>query len=82
MKVLKNGGRGVSLMALDPKEILRQVIVCGRQGLVITGNGNRDKPMERTMTAREIATHAGTRGRKGKLLEPKWKDVLMALPPA
>jgi topoisomerase-4 subunit A len=82
VKVLKNGGRGVTLMNLDPKETLRQVIVCGRNGLVITGNGNRDKPMERTMSAREIATYAGTRGRKGKLLEPKWKDVLMTLPPA
>ena len=82
VKTLKNGGRGVTLMSLDTKETLRQVIVCGRNGLVITGNGNRDKPMERTMSAREIATYAGTRGRKGKLLEPKWKDVLMALPPA
>jgi topoisomerase-4 subunit A len=80
VKPLKNGGRGVSLMGLDPKEKLRQAIVCGREGLVLRGIGNRDKPMERTMTIREIATYSGTRGRKGKLLEPKWKDVVMDVP--
>ena len=79
VKTLKNGGRGVTLMGLDAREKLRQAIVCGRDGLVIRGIGNRDKPMERTMTIREIGNYAGTRGRKGKLLEPKWKDVDMAL---
>ena len=79
VKALKNGGRGVSLMGLDAKEKLRQAIVCGRDGLVIRGGG-RAKPMERTMTIREISNYAGTRGRKGKLLEPKWKDVVMDLP--
>jgi topoisomerase-4 subunit A len=82
VKTLKNGGRGVTLMGLDAKERLRQVIVCGRDGLVVRGFGNRDKPMERTMTIREIGSHAGTRGRKGKLLEPKWKGVIMELPPS
>ncbi|MBA3478820.1 MAG: DNA topoisomerase IV subunit A [Lautropia sp.] len=80
VKALKNGGRGVSLMGLDAKEKLRQAIVSGRNGLVVRGSGNRDRPMERTMTPREIATYAGGRGRKGKLLEPKWKDVAMNLP--
>ena len=42
------------------------------------GKGNRDKPMERTMSLRELAGHAGTRGRKGTLLEPKRRDVVMA----
>ncbi len=80
VKSLKNGGRGVTLMALDPKETLRQAIVCGRDGLVVRGQGNQKKPMERTMTLREIGTHAGTRGRKGKLLEPKWRDVVLEVP--
>jgi hypothetical protein len=69
-------------MTLDGKETLRQAIVCGSGGLVIRGKGNLDKPMERTMSARELATYAGTRGRKGRLLEPKWKDVTLSLPPA
>ena len=79
VKPLRHGGRGVSLMGLDAKETLRQVIVCGRDGLVIRGGG-RAKPMQRSMSIREIGHHAGTRGRKGKLLEPKWKDVVMDLP--
>jgi len=70
VKALKNGGRGVTLMALDAKERLRQVIVCGRDGIVVRGKGNGARSMERTMTLREIGNHAGTRGRKGKLLEP------------
>ena len=80
MKVLRNGGRGVTLMGLDPKESLRQVIVCGRDGLVVRGVGRAGKPMDRTMSAREISGFAGTRGRKGKLLEPRWKDVRLDLP--
>jgi topoisomerase-4 subunit A len=82
VKVLKNGGRGVALMGLDAKEKLRQAIVCGRNGLILRGSGNREKAMDRTMTLREVGTYAGTRGRKGRLLEPKWKDVVMELPPA
>lgn len=80
VKVLRNGGRGVTLMGLDPKESLRQVIVCGRDGLVVRGVGRAGKPMDRTMSAREISGFAGTRGRKGKLLEPRWKDVRLDLP--
>ncbi len=80
VKTLKNGGRGVTLMALDAKERLRQVIVCGRDGIIVRGKGNGARSMERTMTLREIGNHAGTRGRKGKLLEPKWRDVALELP--
>ncbi len=78
VKVLKNGGRGVTLMKLDAGEKLRQVVVCGKEGILVRGKGNRDKPMERTMSLRELGGHAGTRGRKGTLLEPKWRDVVMA----
>ncbi len=80
VKVLKNGGRGVALMGLDAKESFRQAIVCGKDGLVVHGIGRGAKPMERTMTIREIETHDGARARKGRMLEPRWKDVLLALP--
>lgn len=79
VKILRSGGRGVTLMAVDTKEKLRQAIVCGRDGLIVRGRGNKGKDMERTMTIREIGLHAGTRGRKGKLLEPKWGDVVLSV---
>ncbi|MGE0314755.1 MAG: DNA topoisomerase IV subunit A [Lautropia sp.] len=80
VKVLRNGGRGVTLMGLDPKEPLRQAIVCGKDGLIVHGIGRGAKPMDRTLSIREIESHDGARARKGRMLEPRWKDVLLALP--
>jgi topoisomerase-4 subunit A len=80
VKVLKNGGRGVTLMGLDDGERLRQAIVCGRDGLIVHGQGKGGKPVERTMSAREIGEHAGARARKGRQLAPSWKDVRLVLP--
>lgn len=80
VKVLKNGGRGVALMGLDKDERLRQVIICGRDGLVVRGTGKGGKTSERTMSAREVAEYAGARARKGRQLAPAWKDVRLDLP--
>ena len=38
------------------------------------------KAQSRSMTAREIAANAGTRGRKGKQLDPRWKEVRLWTP--
>ena len=80
VKTLHKGGRGVTLMGLEKKETLRQVIVAADTGLVVTGTGRMAKPQSRTMSTREIAANAGTRGRKGKQLDPRWKDVRLWLP--
>ncbi len=80
VKTLHKGGRGVTLMGLEKKEKLRQVIVAADTGLVVTGTGRMAKPQSRTMSTREIATNTGTRGRKGKQLDPRWKDVRLWLP--
>lgn len=79
VKVLKNGGRGVALMGLDPGEALRQALVTGKEGLVVAGV-SRGKTQDRTMSAREIRDYAGTRARKGRQLAPSWKDVRLSLP--
>ncbi len=79
VKILKNGGRGVVLMGLDKGEALRQAIVSGKEGLVVSGV-SRGKANERSMTAREIREYAGNRARKGKQLAPSWKDVRLAVP--
>lgn len=80
VKTLHKGGRGVTLMSLEKKEKLRQVIVAADTGLVVTGTGRMAKPQSRTMSTREIAANTGTRGRKGKQLDPRWKDVRLWLP--
>ncbi len=80
VKTLHKGGRGVTLMGLEKKEKLRQVIVAADTGLVVTGTGRMAKPQSRTMSTREIAANTGTRGRKGKQLAPRWKDVRLWLP--
>ena len=80
VKTLHKGGRGVTLMGLEKKEKLRQVIVATDAALVVTGTGRMAKPQSRTMSTREIAANTGTRGRKGKQLDPRWKDVRLWLP--
>ena len=80
VKTLHKGGRGVTLMGLEKKEKLRQVIVAADTGLVVTGTGRMAKPQSRAMSTREIAANTGTRGRKGKQLDPRWKDVRLWLP--
>ena len=80
VKTLHKGGRGVTLMGLEKKETLRQVIVAADSGLVVTGTGRMAKPQSRTMSTREIAANTGTRGRKGKQLDPRWKEVRLWLP--
>ena len=79
VKTLHKGGRGVTLMGLEKKETLRQVIVAADTGLVVTGTGRMAKPQSRTMSTREIAANTGTRGRKGKQLDPRWKEVRLWL---
>ena len=80
VKTLHKGGRGVTLMGLEKKETLRQVIVAADTGLVVTGTGRMAKPQSRTMSTREITANTGTRGRKGKQLDPRWKEVRLWLP--
>ncbi|MDO4230781.1 MAG: DNA topoisomerase IV subunit A [Lautropia sp.] len=80
VKRLKNGGRGVTLMGLDKGEKLRQAIAAGPEGLVVSGIGRASKPQSRNLSAREIDGVRSVRGRKGKQLDPRWKEVRLSLP--
>ena len=79
VKTLHKGGRGVTLMGLEKKEKLRQVIVAADTGLVVTGTGRMAKPQSRTMSTREIAANIRPRGRNGKQLDPRRKDVHLSI---
>jgi topoisomerase-4 subunit A len=74
VKALRNGGRGTALMALEPDESLRQALVFGAAGVVISGVGRGAKAVARDFSARELEAWAGVRARKGRLLEPRIRD--------
>ncbi|MCX7274880.1 MAG: hypothetical protein NTV19_17315 [Burkholderiales bacterium] len=76
VKALRNGGRGTALMALEPEEPLRQALVFGAAGVVISGIGRGAKAVARDFSARELEAWAGVRARKGRLLEPRIRDPL------
>jgi topoisomerase-4 subunit A len=80
LRVLKNGGRGSTLVDLDKKEALLQALVCGDDGVVLSGIGRAGKPMDETLTVRALGEYRAARGRKGKVLEPRRKDPQLTLP--
>jgi topoisomerase-4 subunit A len=70
------------LVDLEKKETLLQALVCGADGVVIAGQGRGGKAFEETLTARALGEYRGSRGRKGKVLEPRRKAPSLALPRA
>ena len=82
IKALRNGGRGTRLVELDAKESLLQVLAFGgasHGALAVQGAGRVGKPMERAFGPKELGEHRGSRGRKGRALEPRWKDTRLFL---
>ena len=78
VKVLRNGGRGVILMGLDPKDTLRQAIVFGETGVRVRGTAHRGgKAVERVFGATALEAWAGARARKGRFLEPRVRDAVL-----
>ncbi|MEZ5602946.1 MAG: DNA topoisomerase IV subunit A [Burkholderiaceae bacterium] len=78
VKVLRNGGRGVILMGLDPKDTLRQAIVFGESGVRVRGTAHRGgKAVDRVFGATTLEAWAGARARKGRFLEPRVKDAVL-----
>ncbi len=77
LKVLKNGGRGVILMGLDPKDALRQALVFGDGGVRVRGAGRGGKPVDRVFGAGALQAWAGSRARKGRFLEPRVREAML-----
>ena len=82
LRVLRNGGRGSTLLGLDAGDALAQAIVFGDAGVRVRGVGRGGKPVDRVFSGRELAAWAGTRGRKGRFLEPRVREVRLELPRA
>ncbi|MEX3931014.1 DNA topoisomerase IV subunit A [Paraburkholderia phymatum] len=72
MKTLSGGGRGVTLMALDPNEALTQALAINDAGLVLQGT-YRNKPSEEQLSGKALAPHVGKRSRKGRAPDTKLK---------
>ena len=74
IKTQSGGGRGVTLMDLDPKEKLIAAQPISQKGVCILGSAPRSgKPQEITLTGKDLAHHFGKRARKGKLLASRLK---------
>ena len=80
IKVLRNGGRGVVLMALDKTDSLCAVLPIDKRGATVRGLGRGGKARDDLFTMRQLADWKGARGRKGKLLEPRVKDGVLLVP--
>ncbi|SAL12575.1 DNA topoisomerase IV subunit A [Caballeronia sordidicola] len=66
MKTLSGGGRGVILVALEPKETLRQALTIDKRGLVLTGAGRGGKVRDEKLTGAALEAYVGKRARKGR----------------
>jgi topoisomerase-4 subunit A len=73
MKTLTNGGRGVTLMELEPKESLLAAQPITQKGVNVVGTWAGDKPRTVELFASGLEPHFGKRARKGKPLTAKLK---------
>jgi topoisomerase-4 subunit A len=73
MKTLTNGGRGVTLMELEPKESLLAAQPITQKGVNVVGTWAGDKPRTVELFASGLEPHFGKRARKGKVLAAKLK---------
>lgn len=79
MKVLTNGGRGVILMELEPKEKMLAVQPITQKGLNVIGTWAGDKARTVELFASGLEPHFGKRARKGKALSARLKAQDLAM---
>ena len=72
IKKLSNGGRGVSLIALDPKDEVVDVKVLGAKGLILLGTNKKMVYKEKKLSNDDLLKFISKRGRKGKVLHSKF----------
>jgi topoisomerase-4 subunit A len=79
MKVLTNGGRGVTLMELEPKETLIAAQPISQRGVNVIGTWAGDKPRTVELFGVGLEPHFGKRAKKGKALSAKLKARDLAM---
>lgn len=80
VKVLRNGGRGVTMLKVDKADPMQQAIVFGREGVRAQGIGRGGKAIDRVLSAATLEGWRGTRARKGRYLEPRVSQAALSLP--
>ncbi|HVO07818.1 MAG TPA: DNA topoisomerase IV subunit A [Burkholderiaceae bacterium] len=78
VKLQSNGGRGLTLMAVDAKDPLLSVTTF-HDALSVRGASRAGKPKEEVLRGAALAGYAGKRARKGKLA-PGMKSGLRVMP--
>ena len=73
MKTLTNGGRGVTLIELEPKETLLAAQPISARGVNVIGTWAGDKPRTVELFGVGLEPHYGKRAKKGKPLSAKLK---------
>jgi topoisomerase IV subunit A len=68
LKLQPKGGKGLTLMDLEPKDALVSVAVFGT-ALLVQGSGRGGKPKEELLRWAGLAAHIGKRARKGKPID-------------
>ncbi len=68
LKRQANGGRGLTLVDLEPKDALLSVAVF-RQAIRVLGTGRGGKARDEGLKGAALAAHAGKRARKGRPLD-------------
>ncbi|MBC7513318.1 MAG: DNA topoisomerase IV subunit A [Herminiimonas sp.] len=71
LKTLSGGGRGVTLIDLEPSETLIAALPISQRGVVVFGTGRGGKAQQVALSATGLAPHIGKRARKGRVLESK-----------
>lgn len=77
LKPMANGGRGLMLMDLEPKEELAGAAAYTKS-VRITGLGRGDKEREEVLEVRSLNNAKGARGRKGKQVDLGFKPLGVA----
>ena len=79
LKVQAKGGRGLTLVDLDPKDALVSVAAFA-EALRIQGTGRGDKPRDEVLRATALEPYLGRRARKGRRQDamPKARRVVAA----
>jgi topoisomerase IV subunit A len=67
LKLQPNGGRGLTLIDLEPKDALVSVAAFG-DALRVLGSGRGGKPKDEVLKGAALTPHVGKRARKGKAL--------------
>ena len=75
LRQLRQGGRGVSLMDCDAKDPLTAIAAHMPSSLTLQGIARGSKTIQREFSARELSAYESSRGRKGRMLEPRIKSA-------